>query len=166
MRFTTRNVPWPLAALLLVAGALWLAFGRRAAAPRYATAALERGDIVETVGATGTLQAVTTVQVGSQVSGTIQSLGADFNSVVKKGQVIARLDPSLFEARLGQARANLVTAKANVDRQKSRGHRHPAEVRAGAAALRGGAHARRASSRPRPPTTKGPWPSSRPARPR
>ena len=60
----------------------------------------DRGDVVEVVGATGTLQAVTTVQVGSQVSGTIQSLNADFNSTVKKGQVVARLDPSLFEARL------------------------------------------------------------------
>ena len=71
------------------------------------------------VGATGTLQAVTTVQVGSQVSGTIQSLDADFNSTVKKGQVIARLDPSLFEARLGQAHANLLAARANVERARS-----------------------------------------------
>ena len=61
------------------------------------TAPITRGDIVDTVGATGTLQAVTTVQVGSQVSGNIQWLGADFNSIVKKGQVIARLDPSLFQ---------------------------------------------------------------------
>lgn len=83
------------------------------------TVALDRGDIVETVGATGTLQAVTTVQVGSQVSGTIQSLGADFNSAVKKGQVIARLDPSSFEARLGQARANLISARANVERARA-----------------------------------------------
>jgi HlyD family secretion protein len=98
---------------------LWFAFGRRPSPAKYATASLERGDIVEIVGATGTLQAVTTVQVGSQVSGTIQSMGADFNSVVKKGQVIARLDPSLFEARLGQSRASLITARANVDRQKS-----------------------------------------------
>lgn len=118
MRFTPRRA-LALACFLLIAAALWLAFGRRAQAPRYVTTALERGDVVETVGATGALQAVTTVLVGSQVSGTIQSLGADFNSVVKKGQVIARLDPSLFEARLGQARANLVTAKANVDRQKA-----------------------------------------------
>ncbi len=108
-----------IATLALAAGGLWFAFGRRPSPPKYATASLERGDIVEIVGATGTLQAVTTVQVGSQVSGTIQSLGADFNSHVKKGQVIARLDPSLFEARMGQARANLITARANVDRQKS-----------------------------------------------
>jgi HlyD family secretion protein len=71
------------------------------------TAPVTRGDIVDTVGATGTLQAVTTVQVGSQVSGNISWLGADFNSIVKKGQIIARLDPSLFQAQLQQARANL-----------------------------------------------------------
>ena len=59
------------------------------------------------IAATGTLEAVTTVQVGSQVSGTIQSLGADFNSIVKKGQVIARLDPSLFQTQVDSARANL-----------------------------------------------------------
>src|SRR6266542_2770364 len=69
------------------------------------TSPISRGDIIDSVGATGTLQAVTTVQVGSQVSGNIAYLGADFNSIVKKGQVIARLDPSLFEAQLQQARA-------------------------------------------------------------
>ncbi|HMD35414.1 MAG TPA: efflux RND transporter periplasmic adaptor subunit [Vicinamibacterales bacterium] len=74
---------------------------------------ITRGDIVDTVGATGTLQAVTTVQVGSQVSGNISWLGADFNSIVHKGQVIAKLDPSLFEAQMEQSRANLSQAQAN-----------------------------------------------------
>lgn len=83
------------------------------------TTPLSRGDIVDTVGATGTLQAVTTVQVGSQVSGNIQWLGADFNSIVKKGQVIARLDPSLFDAQLNQVQANLVQARANLTRARS-----------------------------------------------
>ena len=83
------------------------------------TAPLNRGDIVDTVGATGTLQAVTTVQVGSQVSGNIQWLGADFNSIVKKGQVIARLDPSLFDAQLNQVQANLVQARANLTKSRS-----------------------------------------------
>jgi HlyD family secretion protein len=83
------------------------------------TAPLSRGDIVDTVGATGTLQAVTTVQVGSQVSGNIQWLGADFNSIVKKGQVIARLDPSLFDAQLNQVQANLVQARANLTKARS-----------------------------------------------
>jgi HlyD family secretion protein len=80
---------------------------------------ISRGDIVDTVGATGTLQAVTTVQVGSQVSGNIQWLGADFNSIVKKGQVIARLDPSLFDAQLQQQRANLTQARANLSKANS-----------------------------------------------
>src|SRR5688500_19522442 len=83
------------------------------------TAPVGRGDIIDTVGATGTLQAVTTVQVGSQVSGNIQWLGADFNSIVKKGQVIARLDPSLFDAQLNQVKANLVQARANLTKARS-----------------------------------------------
>ena len=83
------------------------------------TSPVTRGEIVDTVGATGTLQAVTTVQVGSQVSGNIQWLGADFNSIVKKGQVIARLDPSLFEAQLQQARANLAQANASLTKAQS-----------------------------------------------
>src|SRR5438093_8990631 len=83
------------------------------------TAPITRGDIIDSVGATGTLQAVTTVQVGSQVSGNIQWLGADFNSIVKKGQVIAKLDPSLFEAQLQQARANLNQTRANLAKAQS-----------------------------------------------
>ncbi len=82
------------------------------------TASISRGELVDTVGATGTLQAVTTVQVGSQVSGNISWLGADFNSIVHKGQVIARLDPSLFQAQVEQARANLVKSKADVERNR------------------------------------------------
>ena len=85
-------------------------------------APLSRGDIVDTVGATGTLQAVTTVQVGSQVSGNIEWLGADFNSIVRKGQVIARLDPSLFDAQLQQVQANLVQARANLTKARIADH--------------------------------------------
>ena len=59
------------------------------------------------------------MQVGSQVSGNIQWLGADFNSIVKKGQVIARLDPSLFDAQLKQVQANLVQARANLTKARS-----------------------------------------------
>jgi HlyD family secretion protein len=83
------------------------------------TATISRGEIIDTVGSTGTLQAVTTVQVGSQVSGNIAWLGADFNSIVKKGQVIARLDPSLFQAQVDQANANLVKARADVTRAQA-----------------------------------------------
>ena len=80
--------------------------------PQFTTAVVSREDLVDTVEATGTLGAVTTVQVGSQVSGTIASLNADFNSEVKKGQVIARLDPSLMQAQVDQAAATIVRLEA------------------------------------------------------
>ncbi len=83
------------------------------------TLPVTRGDLVDTVGATGAVQAVTTVTVGSQVSGNISELHADFNSIVHKGQVIAKLDPSLFEAQLQQAQANLNQARANLNKAKS-----------------------------------------------
>src|ERR1700693_2544612 len=83
------------------------------------TSPITRGDVVDPVGATGTLQAVTTVQVGSQVSGNIQSLGADFNSIVKKGQVIARLDPSLFGGQRQESKANLTQSRANLSKAQS-----------------------------------------------
>ena len=83
------------------------------------TSPVTRGDIIDTVGATGTLQAVTTVQVGSQVSGNIAWLGADFNSIVKKGQVIAKLDPSLFQAQLEQSKANVAQSRANLAKAQS-----------------------------------------------
>lgn len=85
---------------------------------QYTTASVTRGDVVESVDATGTLQAVTTVQVGTQVSGTIKALHADFNSVVKKGQVIAELEPSLFQAQVDQARASLARLQADVENAK------------------------------------------------
>src|SRR4029077_3174057 len=87
------------------------------------TLPVTRGEIVDTVGSTGTLQAVTTVQVGSQVSGNISWLGADFNSIVKKGQVIARLDPLLLQASVDQSNANLVKARADVTRPPADGGR-------------------------------------------
>jgi HlyD family secretion protein len=106
-----------VAAVAVVAAVL--AFRSHDQQATYAAVPADRGDVMEIVGATGTVQAVQTVQVGSQVSGTIESLSADFNTVVRKGQVIARLDPSLFQARVGQAQANLISARANVDRSKA-----------------------------------------------
>src|SRR5471032_1614043 len=82
--------------------------------PLVNTLPVTKGDITDTVGATGTLQAVTTVQVGSQVSGNISWLGADFNAIVKKDQVIAKLDPSLIQAQIDQQDANLQQARANL----------------------------------------------------
>ncbi len=84
--------------------------------PNVSTVAVTEGDIVDTIGATGALEAVTTVQVGSQVSGIIQELDVDFNSIVREGDVIMRLDPSLFETQLAQARANLLRSEAEVER--------------------------------------------------
>jgi HlyD family secretion protein len=84
--------------------------------PKVTTAAVTRGDVTESVGATGTFEAITSVTVGSQVSGTIQELHADFNSIVTKGQVIARLDPALMQTQLEQSQANLVRAQADLER--------------------------------------------------
>ena len=84
--------------------------------PDITTAEVTVGNIVDAVGATGTLEAVTTVQVGSQVSGIIQELNVDFNSIVRAGDVIMRLDPALFESQTEQARANLLRAEADVER--------------------------------------------------
>jgi HlyD family secretion protein len=89
-----------------------------AEAPEFMSAAVSRGDVISTVEATGTLEAVTTVQVGSQVSGTISALHADFNSEVHKGQIIAELDSSLFATQVEQARATVVRLKTDVDRAK------------------------------------------------
>jgi HlyD family secretion protein len=82
------------------------------------TAVVDRGPIVAKITATGTLSALVTVQVGSQVSGRLQEIHVDFNSTVKKGQVIAKIDPQLFRAALEQARANHAAAKANVARSE------------------------------------------------
>src|SRR5215213_2289298 len=100
------------------AGFAYYRYNRKAPAPTVTTAAVTRGVVVDTVGATGTLQALTTVQVGTQVSGTIEALYADFNSLVKKGQVLARLDTSLFQTQIEQARANLLRAQADLQRLK------------------------------------------------
>ena len=83
--------------------------------PTITTGRVVKGDIVETVTATGTLQAVTTVLVGTQVSGTVAWLGADFNSLVHKGEVIARLDPALLDAEIQQSEASVAKASADVD---------------------------------------------------
>ena len=109
-----------LALALVGGGGYWYyRYTKKPTAPTVTTSAVTRGDVVESVGATGTLQAVTTVQVGSQVSGNIAYLGADYNSLVKKGQVLARLDPSLFEAQAQQARANVAQARANLTKAQS-----------------------------------------------
>jgi HlyD family secretion protein len=98
--------------------AAWWFLGRAGEREQYRTAPVERGNLTASVSATGTVNAVVSVLVGSQVSGTIYSLHADFNSVVKKGQVIARLDPALFETQVAQARANLLNAEAEGEKAR------------------------------------------------
>jgi len=83
------------------------------------TAPISRGDIVDAVASTGTLQPVISVTVGSQVSGNIAWLGADFNSIVKKNQVIAKLDPTLFQSQVAQAKAQLSQSKAALEQAKA-----------------------------------------------
>ena len=112
---------WVAAAVLAVAVLMATYYYRRdvaAEAPTFTTAAISRGDVISTVEATGTLEAVTTVQVGSQLSGTISALHADFNSKVHKGQIVAELDASLFQTQVEQARATVVRLQADVDRAK------------------------------------------------
>src|SRR5262245_59692275 len=108
-----------LGSLALVAFAGFAFWSNRASAAEYMTGKVERGNLRNTVTATGTLQAVTTVQVGSQASGTISALNADFNSVVKKGQVIAQLDPAQAQAQVQQSRANLEQARASLQNSRA-----------------------------------------------
>jgi HlyD family secretion protein len=102
----------------LGAGA-WFYFHRPKQGPSFTTVAVTRGSIVKVVAATGTLQSVVSVNVGAEVSGIIATLSADYNSIVKKGQVLATLDPSLFKTAVEQAQANLDAAKADVERLKA-----------------------------------------------
>lgn len=113
MKLTKKKI---LIILLLALGVgIFAAFELRNKAPvEYYTAQVENGEIRQVVEATGTINAVITVQVGSQVSGAISSLKADFNSRVKKGQVIAQIDPALFDGALTQAKADLANARANL----------------------------------------------------
>src|SRR5262249_60736957 len=99
---------------------LWRNLGGTGKPPlRYETAQVERGRITAKVTATGTLSALVTVQVGSQVSGRVQQIFVDFNSPVKKGQLIAKIDPQLFEAAVEQSRANYVAAQGNLSKAQA-----------------------------------------------
>jgi HlyD family secretion protein len=110
-----------LLGILLVAGAGTGVFAYQRAHPRleFATAVATRGDIRSAISATGTLNAVVAVPVGTQVSGTIQQLFADFTSPVRKGQLIARIDPATVQAKLNQAQADLESAQAMVPDQEA-----------------------------------------------
>jgi HlyD family secretion protein len=113
VKLTKKNVFISL--LLLVGAGTFAAFRLKGKGPvEYYVAKVETGEINQVVEATGTINAVITVQVGSQVSGTISRLYVDFNSHVKKGQLIAQIDPPLFMGALSQAKADLENAKANL----------------------------------------------------
>ena len=103
---------------IALAGAAYLYLKKENGATTYRTAKVERGDIVDTITATGNINAVTTVSVGSQISGTIQKLFVDYNSRVRKGDVIAQIDPQLLEASVTQALGNFESAKASLEKAK------------------------------------------------
>jgi HlyD family secretion protein len=129
---------WYFAGALALIGLGWLWFGagNGADTESFITATVERGTIRNSVAATGTIQAVLTVQVGSQVTGRIASLHADFNSVVKKGEVLARIDPANFDAVLEQARADLKNAEAGVGTAEAQVSTEQANLSAGRVAAK------------------------------
>src|SRR5512133_3066104 len=117
---TRRRAVLAIAIVLAVGAALWgWRATHRPAAITYETQPADRGAVVAKVTATGTLSALVTVQVGSQVSGRLAQVLVDFNSPVKKGQLIARIDPQLFDAAVEQARANLVAANGNLAKSRA-----------------------------------------------
>jgi HlyD family secretion protein len=116
------RLPWwiGMTALLALAGTgVWFWWFSGTPPLQYKTALVDRGPITAIVTATGTVNPVVSVQVGSQVSGTISKLFVDFNSVVKQGQILAQIDQQPFQARVKQARAALKSAKGNVNKAKN-----------------------------------------------
>src|SRR5215510_11201321 len=131
-----RIVSIVVVALLAGGGVLAYLYAQsRGSAPKYRTARVERGPLTAAVSATGNLNAVVVVQVGSQISGQIKELKVDFNSIVKKDQIIARIDPDIFEAKVNQARADLDSARAGVLNQEAQVERARADVDNARAAL-------------------------------
>jgi HlyD family secretion protein len=103
-----------IAGVVVTVGILFFA-GEHSEPPQYQTATVTRGDLTQAVTATGTLNPVTNVTVGSQISGIIQKLYADWNSPVKAGQVVAQLDPATYQAAVAQAQGDLANSKANLE---------------------------------------------------
>ena len=122
---------------ILVGGAVWgyLYAQSRGNVPKYRLVRVERGPLTAAVSATGNLNAVITVQVGSQVSGQIKELLVDFNSIVKKDQIIARIDPDIFLAKVNQAKADVESSKATVLNQEAQVERARADIENARAAL-------------------------------
>lgn len=107
-----------IAGLAVIGGGIWFYNRSHDDGPQYETVTVERGNVTNVVTATGTLNPLTNVLVGCQVSGTISKIYVDYNSTVKDGQLIAELDPSTYQAQLDQAEATLDNAKANLELQK------------------------------------------------
>jgi HlyD family secretion protein len=105
---------WVLLAIVIAAAGWWWSSQGKPAESQYRTAPVDRGDISAQVSANGTLNPVVLVNVGTQVSGTVRRIYADFNEQVKAGQVLAELDPALFQAALAQSSANLANAQAQL----------------------------------------------------
>lgn len=105
--------------VIVIAVAGFVLFRGNGNEPKFRFDKITKGDVEMAVTATGTVNPVTTVLVGTQVSGTIKNIYVDFNSPVKKGQLIAQIDPALFEAQVNQARANLLSVKANVEKAEA-----------------------------------------------
>jgi HlyD family secretion protein len=110
-------------AIVLIGGGIWFFKHEKTDAPQYQTVTVERGDLTQVVTATGTLNPVVSVTVGSQVSGIINKLYVDYNSTVKSNQVIAEIDPSTYRAAVAQATADLANAKANLELQQAEAER-------------------------------------------
>ncbi len=131
-----RIVSVVIVAVLVGGGVLaYLYTQSRGNAPKYRVARVERGPLTAAVSATGNLNAVVIVQVGSQVSGQIKDLLVDFNSIVKKNQVVARIDPDIFEAKVNAAKADLDSSRATVLNQEAQVERARADVDNARAAL-------------------------------
>lgn len=112
---------WLVLMLVIVSAGITLSFiffGHKKSVAYY-TEPVERGSVIKVVNATGTVQPVVTVQVGSQVSGQIQALYADFNSIVKRGELLAKIDPRNFQAQVADAQASLAAAKAREQSAKA-----------------------------------------------
>ena len=108
-----KSVKWVLV-LLVVCGVGYYWRGNKSDMPEFTTHKLARGNITEKVTATGIINPISTINVGTQVSGTIKEIYVDYNSEVKKNQMLALIDPDLFEAKVAQQRAALDIAKAQV----------------------------------------------------
>src|SRR5882762_3152656 len=117
----SRRVKWLVILVVLavlIGGLVWYFNSDHSEAPQYQTSIVTRGDLTQTVTANGTLNPVVNIQVGSQISGNILKLYADFNSLVKSNQVVAQLDSATFQANVHQAEGDLANANAGLELAK------------------------------------------------